>query len=386
MPSPTIALIGRSLQERADQLVESQLAALREHPHYSELRELDLRNSARRNVRRAVVSMGAGDLLDGPDHDHVMSTVLHVVPGLAPEQVVSAFRTAMAVIRDAFLEEARQQGVSSDCVIDGLRALWELTDQYGELLATAHSRTNIAGVLRRNDRLDVLARALVGELDVDERERLGPLLGLEPDTVVTVFRLYTASPLAPAELAELHRQAIGWPTAPLVATHDVEVCGLVRATPRPVDDPTAILAVSAPVGLADLPAGFRQSGSILATARRFGLIGVVDARRMGLRPAILAVPRLSEGLYERYVRAVYASTPMAADLLHTVEVFLTCQRRFQRAAQELNMHVNSLRHRLERYREITGADLAETEVVAEVWWALQHRRAAGLENPEEYGA
>jgi DNA-binding PucR family transcriptional regulator len=39
------------------------------------------------------------------------------------------------------------------------------------------------------------------------------------------------------------------------------------------------------------------------------------------------------------------------------------------------MHVNSLRHRLERYREISGADLADTETVAEVWWALQYRRA-----------
>jgi DNA-binding PucR family transcriptional regulator len=39
------------------------------------------------------------------------------------------------------------------------------------------------------------------------------------------------------------------------------------------------------------------------------------------------------------------------------------------------MHVNSLRHRLERYREITGADLADTETVAEVWWALQYGHA-----------
>ena len=69
---------------------------------------------------------------------------------------------------------------------------------------------------------------------------------------------------------------------------------------------------------------------------------------------------------------------MAADLLHTVDTFLKCQRRFQRTADMLNMHVNSLRHRLERYREMTGADLADTETVTEVWWALEYGHAIGM--------
>jgi hypothetical protein len=378
MSSTAMADIGRSLELRADQLIDLQLAALQSHPSYPELRELDLRHSARRNVRRAsAIIRGAGPEF-GSEDDLLFSTVLHVVPGLAPEDVVSAFRAVMAVIRDVFLEEAAHAPMPEICTVDGLRRLWELTDQYSSLLATAHARSRITGLQRRADRLELLGRALLDDLSPGEIEIMPAVLGLEPDSVVTVFRVYSERALNPDALAALQVQVIGWPTTSLITHIGRELVGLALETPKAIDEATAVMAVSAPVPLADLATGYRDAGAVLAAARRFGLIGVVDAQRMGLRTAVLAVPRLSERLYARYVEAVFEATPMASDLLHTVDVFLTYQRRYQRAAQELNMHVNSLRHRLERYREITGADLGDTETVAEVWWALQYGRGCAL--------
>jgi hypothetical protein len=376
--SATIAGVGRMLEARSDELVELQLAALKAHPSYPQLRELDLRMSARRNVCRAVVTMRADPRDGGGDREKVTSTVQHVVPGLAPEEVISAFRTVMAVIRDAYVEEASALCLPQDCLADGLRRLWSLTDRFSDLLAAAHSRSRTAAMRRQIDRLEILCAALLGDLSAHEVERLPPVLDIEPDAKLTVFRLNSPTSSSPTTLAQIHEQAAGWPIAPLVTRIGDELAGLIRGDARAIDDAYAVLAVSAPVTLSDLSAGFRDAGSVLNTARRFGMIGVVDAQRMGLRPAVLAVPRLSEALYDRYVRAVFEATPMASDLLNTVEVFLVFQRRFQRVALELNMHVNSLRHRLERYREITGADLAETETVAEVWWALQHRRATDV--------
>ena len=31
-----------------------------------------------------------------------------------------------------------------------------------------------------------------------------------------------------------------------------------------------------------------------------------------------------------------------------------------------------MRYRLDRYRELTGADLSDTDVLLEAWWALEY--------------
>jgi hypothetical protein len=46
--------ISQSLQAATESLIGSLLAALKAHPEYAKFRELDLRHSALRNVRRAV--------------------------------------------------------------------------------------------------------------------------------------------------------------------------------------------------------------------------------------------------------------------------------------------------------------------------------------------
>jgi len=44
--------VGQSLEASVETLIARQLEAWKSHPHYAKLKELDLRHSARRNVRR----------------------------------------------------------------------------------------------------------------------------------------------------------------------------------------------------------------------------------------------------------------------------------------------------------------------------------------------
>jgi hypothetical protein len=59
------------------------------------------------------------------------------------------------------------------------------------------------------------------------------------------------------------------------------------------------------------------------------------------------------------------------------------------AAERLFVHPNTVRYRLRRYEEITGAELAETEDAFRVWWVLQRdlaisgSQAAQVALPEE---
>ena len=115
--------IGRSLAAASEELVDRQLAVLASHPSYAELKELDLRGSAMRNVRRTIATVSPPDAREAGEAADIISTVLHVVPGLSAQDVVSAYRAAMGVIRDAFIEQSERTGLHPDCVVAGLRGI-----------------------------------------------------------------------------------------------------------------------------------------------------------------------------------------------------------------------------------------------------------------------
>ena len=65
---------------------------------------------------------------------------------------------------------------------------------------------------------------------------------------------------------------------------------------------------------------------------------------------------------------------MADVLLETVDVFLSHNRGYQSTADALNVHVNTLRHRLTRYEELIDDSFSRAETAFEVWWAFHYAR------------
>jgi DNA-binding PucR family transcriptional regulator len=60
-----------------------------------------------------------------------------------------------------------------------------------------------------------------------------------------------------------------------------------------------------------------------------------------------------------------------ADLLGTVDTFLRCSGSWQRCAEELHVHVNTLRYRLRRVEQLTGRDLSHFEDRVDFFLALR---------------
>jgi PucR-like helix-turn-helix protein/diguanylate cyclase with GGDEF domain/purine catabolism regulatory family protein len=60
-------------------------------------------------------------------------------------------------------------------------------------------------------------------------------------------------------------------------------------------------------------------------------------------------------------------------LVETLDRFLTSGCRWQRTAEELHVHVNTLRHRLGRIEQLTGRDLGSMEDRVDLWIALRSR-------------
>ncbi|MGV0807991.1 PucR family transcriptional regulator [Mycolicibacterium setense] len=59
------------------------------------------------------------------------------------------------------------------------------------------------------------------------------------------------------------------------------------------------------------------------------------------------------------------------DLLHTLAVYVREQRSMTHSAAELGIHPHTLRYRLGKIEELTGRRLADTQHLAELWWAIQ---------------
>ena len=61
-------------------------------------------------------------------------------------------------------------------------------------------------------------------------------------------------------------------------------------------------------------------------------------------------------------------------LQRTVHEYLASGLRVHRTAEVLYIHPNTLRYRLEKFEEITRADLRRMQDLLELWWALERRK------------
>ena len=140
--------------------------------------------------------------------------------------------------------------------------------------------------------------------------------------------------------------------------------------------PTAI-GVSPAVRLPELGPAFRLATRALETALALGASGVFELADLGLHPAVLADQDVGQALVERYVRRFERQGASGRVVLQTVERYVANDSRLEITAQELSVHVNTVRYRLTRFEEQTACSLRDNEALAEVWWALQRRRLAG---------
>jgi Regulator of polyketide synthase expression len=142
---------------------------------------------------------------------------------------------------------------------------------------------------------------------------------------------------------------------------------------RPEALPDAVIAVAGPVALPGVAAAFAEATRVLTVALRYGRHGVVDSSTLSVRVAVEQQTELGEQLFRRYVAPLHdAGTAAAAEVLDTVQSYLRLRRSVAATARTLSIHENTVRYRLDRYRALTGADLADTDVLVEVWWACEY--------------
>lgn len=377
-PPRQLAVVADALEARCPELVERQLLALMAFPAYARVPSSALRGSAGRNVLRvAAVLRGRADLpAEAAEHERTSGRA-RALQGIPAEDVVGAYRAVMTVLREEFLDQSSRLGIPVEAILAGTRALWDLTDRFSTELVAVRHQIDVEFARRdERQRLAFLQRLLTGTLLSSEVSIGGGAYGLASDSEYWVSR---GRP-APSDRQD-HRNSLvrrlessgaGAPFHPLVGSIDGDVVAVTGARPV-LDGDAGVLAVAGPAIPAALPHAFAEATRLLNVALRYHRTGLVDNSSLSVRIAVVQESELSEALYARYISPVLTAMGTMADIvLSSVRTYLAHRRHVSDTAAALSVHTNTVRYRLARYEEITGADLGDTEGLIEAWWALEY--------------
>jgi hypothetical protein len=366
-----LSAVARRMGQRSASLVEAQLHELRRLRAYDRVPDDDLRRSCHRNVARVIATLERHDRLPSDiEEDERMSGRRRALQGVPVEDLVEAYRVVLSVLRDAFIEEASAVGADPWAVLRGTRRLWDLTDRYSNVLVSARQQVEIEAARRdERHRIEFVQRLLWG-VEPEEMIEGSAVHGVLPDREYWVVRARQRDGGSQRLSRHLELPAGGTTFRPLVAPIDGDVVGIGAVRPSPLD--AAVIAVAGPTALPGIPQAFAEATRVLEVAWRYGRTGVVDRASLSVRVAVEQHKELSEELYQRYVGGRADGAAPSDDLLRTLRTYLHSRRSVAATAQALSVHENTVRYRLERYQAVTGADLAVTDTLVEVWWALEY--------------
>ncbi|WP_019630970.1 PucR family transcriptional regulator [Actinomadura atramentaria] len=286
--------------------------------------------------------------------------------GIPVEDMLRAYRLGVRTVWERFAAEAARAGADPAAVLALAERMWDWADGVMVRAAREHRRVELENALDAQLRRGAFVRGMLsGGLDRASVALQAAAFGLDPDREYVPFRARSGLP-ARTVLAALEPHLP--PVAPPVALLDGDVAGLLARRPRTLE-----AGITAGVGPAvrpeDAPASFARATRALETAALFGLTGVHDLADLGLRALVAEDREVGALLAERYL-APLADLP---DVERTVVTYLAGGMHVDDAARALYVHPNTLRNRLRRFEDATGADLRDHATLAELWWALAYK-------------
>jgi putative transposase len=125
------------------------------------------------------------------------------------------------------------------------------------------------------------------------------------------------------------------------------------------------------VPLRDIASSFAMASRCCDVVRRSNRSGVFGLEDLTWRLAAADQPEVTAYLRERYLAPLRSEGDFGAVLEETVRVYLAHSRNVAKTAEDLVLHVNTLRYRIRRFEELTDASLDSPDTLVELHWALE---------------
>jgi DNA-binding PucR family transcriptional regulator len=96
---------------------------------------------------------------------------------------------------------------------------------------------------------------------------------------------------------------------------------------------------------------------------------------------VIADADVGDELLRRVIDPVLEQGTTGEAVLETVMRYLENDLRLEVTAQEMYLHVNTVRYRLRRFEELAAMSLRHVDDLVQIWWAIQRHRLATPPDP-----
>jgi putative transposase len=362
------------LAARDDEVADAAIADLRKVlPSYRHVSDEALRASHLRNshtVRRTLASRRLPS--EREMWEAAVAAGERARQGVAVQDVLTAYRISLHHIREFLAEVATRPGSTPAVTLEMIQLLWALADSVGLRLAILHRDAELE--IARHDerqRAEFLRGLVFGSVGPAEIRRLGPAYSIPPDLRYVALRGRPKPGTSARQLVTaIAASARAGGHHFFVDVLEGDVVGVAQRVPD-IGRCKATVGVGPPADLAALEPSFATASRVLEVAERFGQHGVFSLEDLSLRVAVAAEDELGEVLLRRYLQPLEVLGARAAGVRETVACFIDEGLNVKATAQSLDVHQNTVRYRLSRFEELTGARLEHPQTAFEVWWALQ---------------
>ena len=293
--------------------------------------------------------------------------------GITSDEMLHAWRIGMKVTREEAYATAVELGVGDDVVLQFVEALLHWGDVGMLESAAAHRRTELE--LARHEehhRANLVRGILFGTLAPAAIRVQAATYGLENAATYCAIRARPTPEISVRALEYQLGVADGaGPRRGLAALLDGDLAGFVQYPVR--GTVTVALGLGPPATLDGLENSFRLATRALEVATAIDLPGAVGIEELGLLPAVIADRDVGEEIRRRIVEPVLAHGKPGITLLDTVARYLENDLRLELTAEQMFLHVNTVRYRLRRFEELTGTNLRHVDDLVQVWWAFRRR-------------
>lgn len=299
------------------------------------------------------------------------STRERAAMGVPVESMMRALHIGADEMWRGFERGAERLNLSGDVVRDATSAMQDGIGQMMAWVASAHGEFDLERSREEHRRREQLVQDIL-QGTADETELSAHRLKLEDVLVPVRLRGMDAATFPGSE-----RTLMKWAVehGGIVATLGHDLAGFLGEKPPPKQFAEDVVIGIGPAStLRQIGPGFQIATRIVETAAAFMLTGVFDLDNLGAKLAVQSEADIGATLLARYVSPIEALGGFGRDLLLTIDNFIELGMRHEATAAKLNIHRNTLRYRLDRYAQLTGADLRRGQDLVHVWWALQRRR------------
>jgi hypothetical protein len=352
--------------------VERTVGHMRTMATYGDLPEDALRLGVRRNFDAVLAGMKYRRLPGEPDDTQVFDGhgEVRARQGIPVTEMLAAWRVGQESLYLLACDLAPDIPEREALLLEFLELVMAWVDFAMLAAADGHRRSELSRARElHHAQANLVRRLLAGTAAPGEIRMAVVPLGLDPDAAYHAVRARPDA-LVDGEMIERHLGFDGLVSRGrgLVAWIDGDMCGFIKDVPRP-----AAIGMSEAVPLHDLEPAFHRAGRALDTALALGARGVFDLTMLGVQAAVVGDADVGDAMVRRYVDALQGVTG-GEIIWNTIRRFLANDCNTEITARDLDVHVNTIRHRLARFEELTGRSLRETEVLVEVWWALQRQQ------------